>query len=78
MIPIHSAIFHEACEISGPSRFLFKPIDKAMSWLAKKSKLHNRFVIPYEDAEREAQELMQEKFIIDKLVTKLIKQTGTV
>jgi hypothetical protein len=62
-------IFHEAVEISGPSKFLFRPIDKASQWLGKKSPLHNRFKIPHEKALEEAAELMKERFIKDKLVT---------
>jgi hypothetical protein len=62
------AMFHEAVEISGPSRFLFRPIDKMMRWFGMKSKLHNRFPIPYQDAQREAIELMKERFIKDKIV----------
>ena len=66
-------IFDGAVKISGPSQFLFRPINAAQKWLAKISKLHNKFVIPYEDAEREAKELMQEKYIKDCIV-KLLKQ----
>jgi hypothetical protein len=62
------AIFHEAVEISGPSRFLFRPIDKAMRWLAHKSPLHGKFPIEYEAAEKEAQELMRERYIKDQIV----------
>jgi len=72
------AIFHEAVQISGPSRFLFIPIDKAMLLLAKKSKLHNKFKIPYEKAELEAQELMKERFIKDKIVNIIKIKTGEV
>jgi hypothetical protein len=67
------SIFHEAVQISGPSRFLFLPIDKAMRWLGLKSKLHNKFPIPWQLAEKEAQDLMKEKFIKDKIV-KILKK----
>jgi hypothetical protein len=72
------AIFHEAVQISGPSRFLFKPIDKAMLLLAKKSKLHNKYKIPYELAEIEAQELMRERHIKDKVINLIKIKTGEV
>jgi hypothetical protein len=61
------AIFDEAVKISGPSRFLFMPINRASHWFEKRSPLHNRFVIPYEDALREADELMRERHIKDRL-----------
>lgn len=60
------AIFDEAVKISGPSRFLFIPINKASHWFDK-GPLFNRFVIPYEDALREADDLMRERFIKDKI-----------
>lgn len=71
------AIFHEAVEISGPSRFLFHPIDKAMQFLGLKSPLHNRFKIPHEEALKEAIELMKEKHIKDEVV-KILKANQTV
>jgi hypothetical protein len=63
------SIFHEAVEISGPSRFLFRPIDKVSQWLGLKSPLHNRFPIQYQKAKEEAIELMKERYIKDKLTT---------
>jgi hypothetical protein len=69
------AIFHEACMISGPSRFLFLPIDKMMSFLGKKSPLHNKFPIPWKEAEQEAMDLMQERYVKDK-IAKIIKEKG--
>jgi hypothetical protein len=65
------AIFDEAVRISGPSRFLFLPINKASHFFEKISPLHNRFPIPYEKALEEADELMQERFIKDKLTQEL-------
>jgi hypothetical protein len=65
------AIFHEAVEISGPSRFLFRPIDKLMNFLGKKSPLHNRFPIPWKKALEEARDLMKERYIKDKIVTEM-------
>jgi hypothetical protein len=71
------AIFHEAVEISGPSRFLFRPIDKAMRWLAKISPLHGKFPIAYEAAEREAQELMKERYIKDRIM-QILRDEGQI
>jgi hypothetical protein len=68
-------LFHEAVQISGPSKFLFIPIDRANKTL-KNSKLHNRFPIPYEDARREAEEIMKEKFIKDKINQMIIEQSA--
>jgi hypothetical protein len=65
------AIFDEAVAISGPSKFLFLPINKTSHLLEKISPLHNRFPIPYVDAIREAEELMQERYIKDLLTSEL-------
>jgi hypothetical protein len=67
-------IFSEAVEISGPSRFLFRPINKMMNFLGKKSPLHNKFPIPWEQALIEADELMKEKYIKDCIVKKMEEQ----
>ncbi len=67
-------IFHEAVEISGPSKFLFKPIDYANRLLVK-SPLHSRFPIPYEKANEEAIELMKIRHIKQKLVAQSMKKT---
>jgi hypothetical protein len=60
-------VFSEAVDISGPSRLLFKPVVFANKLLVK-SKLHNRFPIPWEDADREMGELMKERFVKDKIL----------
>jgi hypothetical protein len=65
------AIFDEAVKISGPSRFLFYPINKASHWFDK-FPLFNRFVIPYEDALREADELMRERYIKDRIAQEVL------
>jgi hypothetical protein len=52
------AVFREAVYISGPSRLLFVPVYKMTAALVKRSKLHNRFPMDHEDAEREMVELM--------------------
>ncbi len=65
-------LFHEAVEISGPSRFLFKPIDHANN-LLRKSPLHNRFPIPWEEAKIEAEEIMKERFLKDKINRMILK-----
>jgi hypothetical protein len=59
-------IFTDAVEISGPSKFLFRPIVFANK-LLRKSPLHNRFTIPWQDADREAEELMKERFVKQKI-----------
>ena len=64
-------IFDEAVKISGPSRFLFRPINWASHLFEKISPLHNRFPIPYNDALREADELMKERFIKDRLIQEM-------
>jgi len=55
-------IFSDAVEISGPSKFLFRPIVK-VNKLMIKSPLHNRFGIPWKAAQDEAEELMKERFV---------------
>jgi hypothetical protein len=65
------AIFDEAVKISGPSRFLFLPINKASHVFERISPLHNKFPIRYQDATREADELMQERYIKDCLTREL-------
>ncbi|MEX2683168.1 MAG: hypothetical protein Q6373_016405 [Candidatus Sigynarchaeota archaeon] len=52
------AVFKEAVYASGPSRIFFIPVYKMTAALAKVSKLHNRFPMDHEDAEREMVELM--------------------
>lgn len=52
------ATFYEAVKISGPSRIFFVPIAKLTGLLVKISPLHNKFPIPWKEAEREAFELM--------------------
>nr|MDO8112084.1 hypothetical protein [Candidatus Sigynarchaeota archaeon] len=69
------AVFKEAVEISGPSRFIFMPILKSTLFLGRKSWLHNRFPIPYKEAQREAIDLMQMRHIKDKIVIEL-RQSG--
>ncbi|MBD3350923.1 MAG: hypothetical protein GF364_05500 [Candidatus Lokiarchaeota archaeon] len=51
-------IFNEAVKISGPSKIFFVPISKFSNWLTDVSPLHNKFPIPWEDADRQAIELM--------------------
>jgi hypothetical protein len=56
--------FKKAVEISGPSRLFFVPFYWAVEFgvnIGRKLKLHNRFKIPWEDAEREMIELNQMK-----------------
>ena len=65
-------IFHEAVNISGPSRILFRPID-VINRLFVKSPLHNRYPIPWEKASQEAEELMKERFIKSNIVKYLEK-----
>ncbi|MHA1899184.1 MAG: hypothetical protein ACTSU2_17460, partial [Promethearchaeota archaeon] len=60
-------IFEKAVEISGPSKFLFRPIVLANKLLTK-SGLHNRFAIPYQEAVNEAEELMKERFVKDRII----------
>jgi hypothetical protein len=66
-------VFSNAVEISGPSKILFRPIVK-VNKLMVKSPLHNKHPIPYEDAEREADELMRERFVKEKLNDMLLAQ----
>jgi hypothetical protein len=44
-----------------------------MSFLGKKSPLHNKFPIPWKEAEQEAMDLMQERYVKDK-IAKMIKE----
>ncbi|MBN2151231.1 MAG: hypothetical protein JW839_07300, partial [Candidatus Lokiarchaeota archaeon] len=64
-------VFKEAVEISGPSKFIFKPILKVTLFLGLRSKLHGKFPIPHEEALKEAGELMQVRHIKDALVKEI-------
>jgi hypothetical protein len=58
------AIFRKAVQLSGPSKIFFVPFFKSIMFgvaISKKIGLHNRFRIPWEDAQREIAELMQMK-----------------
>ncbi len=72
------AIFDEAVAISGPSRFLFSPINKASHFLVEKSKLHNKFKIPYIEAHKEADDLMKERFVKDKLTQEILSLENSI
>ena len=72
------AIFDEAVAISGPSRFLFLPINKATHLLVSKSRLHNKFQISYLDAHKEADDLMKERFIKDRLTQEILSLQNSV
>jgi hypothetical protein len=65
------AVFKEAVEISGPSRFFFMPILKMTLFLGTKSPLFNKFPIPYEKALEESIELMRRRHVKDMLVKEL-------
>lgn len=57
-------MFNQAVELSGPSKIFFVPFYKAVMFgvrIGKKIGLHNRFSIPYQEAEREIEELMELK-----------------
>lgn len=51
-------VFQEAVKISGPSKIFFKPIAKMSTWLISISPFHNKYPIPWKEADREAVELM--------------------
>lgn len=53
--------FNMATRMSGPSKFLVKPINKMVNLMGKKSPLNNKFPIDREVAEKEARELMELK-----------------
>jgi hypothetical protein len=53
--------FKKAVEISGPSRWIVNLFYKSAVWGISHSRLHNKFKIPWEDAEREIDELMELK-----------------
>ncbi|HME53712.1 MAG TPA: hypothetical protein VKM55_15905 [Candidatus Lokiarchaeia archaeon] len=57
-------IFHKSVEISGPSKPMMKNMEKLVARaikVAKKLKIHGRFGIPYEEAHKEIEELMELK-----------------
>ncbi|MHA1793270.1 MAG: hypothetical protein ACTSVI_11540 [Promethearchaeota archaeon] len=60
-------IFEKAVEISGPSKFLFRPIVKSNMFFTR-SRLHAKFKIPHEDALKEAEELMKIRHVKDILI----------
>jgi hypothetical protein len=53
--------FEKAVSISGPSRFLASLFYKSTKWGISHSPWHNKFKIPWEDAEKEIEELMNLK-----------------
>ena len=50
--------FRKTAEMSGPSKFIVKPIYKGLIRMSKHSKLHNRFQMPIEGVVQEAAELL--------------------
>nr|MDO8115128.1 hypothetical protein [Candidatus Sigynarchaeota archaeon] len=65
------AVFKEAVEISGPSKFIFMPILRMTLFLGTRSPLHDKFPIPFERAQQEAVELMQLRHIKDTIVKEI-------
>ena len=65
-------IMSEAIKISGPSKILFKPVDKANRLLIK-SPLHNTHPIRWKEADKEASDLMKERFVKD-VINKILKE----
>ncbi len=53
--------FSRAAQMSGPSKFFVKPMYKLTAKVCARSRLHNRFRIPAEDAMKEARELLEIK-----------------
>lgn len=53
--------FRKVVEMSGPSKFLVKPMFRVIEAAVKISPLHNRFGMPFEEAMRQVQELYQLK-----------------
>jgi len=53
--------FGKAAKMSGPSKFLVVPMYKLTAWGASHSKLHNRFAIPFDEASKEINELIELK-----------------
>jgi hypothetical protein len=64
-------VFKEAVEISGPSKFIFMPILKVTLFFGLRSKLHNKFPIPNEEAQAEAVDLMKIRHVKDALVKEI-------
>lgn len=58
--------FARAAQMSGPSRFFVMPMYKLTAKAAAKSRLHNRFRIPAEEAMKEARELLEIKIAHQK------------
>lgn len=55
-------MFRKAVSISGPSRLFFVPIYKASAWLADKSPFHDKYPIPWQGADKDAIELMIDRY----------------
>lgn len=53
--------FRRAVDLAGPSKWLVSLFYKATAWGVRHSRLHNRFKIPWETANRQIQELMDMK-----------------
>ncbi|NMC05420.1 MAG: hypothetical protein GYA24_09420 [Candidatus Lokiarchaeota archaeon] len=70
-------VFKEAVYISGPSRIFFIPVYKMTAALVKISKLHNRFPMDHEAAEREMIELMIQRQKNEQHVAKETSSPGT-
>jgi len=57
-------VLHKAIQISGPSKGLLTMVEKLLLkcvGVSKKIRMHNRFAIPYQEAHKEIEELMQLK-----------------
>ncbi|MHA1717497.1 MAG: hypothetical protein ACTSXP_17790 [Promethearchaeota archaeon] len=54
-------MFRKGAMMSGVAKIFVMPMYKAVEITSKRSKLHNRFQIPHEDADREVKELLEMK-----------------
>ncbi|MBD3352854.1 MAG: hypothetical protein GF364_15320 [Candidatus Lokiarchaeota archaeon] len=59
--------FEKAVELSGPSKFIIKMWYKGAEFGSKKSKLHNKFPMAYDNVENEVNELMEMKKQVDTI-----------
>ncbi|MFX0099781.1 MAG: hypothetical protein ACFFCS_09370 [Candidatus Hodarchaeota archaeon] len=69
--------FRHAAVMSGPSRFYVMPMYKLTELACKKSKLHNRFRLDWDEAMKEAQELVELKKSHQEITYEDVKKAYT-
>lgn len=69
--------FKKAVEMSGPSKWLVKPLHRILAWACRRSPLHDRFGMATDEVEREARELLVIKANNRAQLRRKLEQTGS-